>query len=110
VWRRAALLVGTLAMLACACGATQPTAADQEAASEAAPSYAALFRNYFDEATPGHCARAGCHADPNHNVWLCMDKDTCYQGMQDVGLIDALDPPAARAAIEAWVAAGARND
>jgi hypothetical protein len=120
---------------------TPPSAADADAASETAPSYEALFRNYFDEGTPGHCASAGCHADPNHNVWLCMDKDTCYQGMQDVGLIDALDPtqseiadpkrspltwfnaaggnmpldaqgenPAARDAIEKWVAAGARND
>jgi hypothetical protein len=118
------------------------TAPDAAIAAEAdGPTYEELFDQYFAAGTPGHCATAGCHADPGHNVWLCADKDSCYRGMLDVGLIDAADPthseiadrahspltwlnPAGgnmpldaqaenlegRAAIEAWIAAGARND
>jgi hypothetical protein len=80
------LLLGMLAKLASGC------AVAPQSAAAAAPTYEELFSTYFDQGTPGHCATAGCHADPSHNVWLCMDKDTCYQGMQDIGLIDALDP------------------
>jgi hypothetical protein len=109
--------------------------------AQAAPSFDELFDTYFDVGKPGHCATAGCHADPAHNVWLCTNKDTCYQGMVEVGLIDPADPThseiadskrspltwinptggnmpldaqgendAARAAIEAWVRAGAPKD
>jgi hypothetical protein len=60
--------------------------------TDEAPTYAELFDTYFDMGKPGHCATAGCHADPGHNVWLCTDKDTCYQGMIEVGLINPADP------------------
>jgi hypothetical protein len=139
-------LIGMAAAFLSACSASPPSAAEMDGAATAndaenAPSYAELFDTYFDQGKPGHCATAGCHADPSHNVWLCANKDTCYQGMLDVGLIDPADPthseiadpkrspltwinPAggnmpldaqgenatARAAIDAWVAAGARND
>jgi hypothetical protein len=56
------------------------------------PTYDELFSTYFDKGTPGHCATPGCHADPGHNVWLCITKDTCYKGMVGVGLIDPIDP------------------
>jgi hypothetical protein len=104
-----------------------------------APTYAELFDTLFAPGKPGHCATAGCHNDPGHNVWLCSNAETCYQGMIDVGLLDPKDPKhseiadtkrspltwfnpnggnmpldaqgeneAGRAAIEAWLAAGAR--
>jgi hypothetical protein len=107
-------------------------------APDAAPSYQELFTSYFAPGTAGHCATAGCHADPGHNVWLCTNAETCFQGMVEVGLIDLDDPnlseiadparspltwfnaaggnmpfdaqvanPNGRAAIEAWIAAGA---
>ena len=105
-----------------------------------APTYDELFEKYFAPGKPGHCATAGCHTDPGHNVWLCSNTDTCYQGMVDVGLIDPDDPKHSeitdssrspltwfnpnggnmpldaqgefaegRAAIEAWLAAGAKR-
>jgi hypothetical protein len=130
-----AFVIGALLAAACAADDRPITKSDP------APTYAELFETYFAPDTPGHCATAGCHADPGHNVWLCADADTCYRGMRDVGLIDASDPArseianpahspltwvnraggnmpldapgdngAARAAIEAWVSAGAPND
>jgi len=55
--------------------------------------YTELFAKFFAPGTPGHCATAGCHADPGHNVWLCgTTKDTCYPGMVAVGLIDPKNP------------------
>jgi hypothetical protein len=55
--------------------------------------YTELFAQFFAPGTPGHCATAGCHADPGHNVWLCgTSKDTCYAGMVDVGLVDPAHP------------------
>jgi hypothetical protein len=148
---RAPLLIGIAAALAPSCAAPTSFAPGSSIAAQdgsvahaqtaAAPTFDELFDTYFDKGKPGHCATAGCHADPSHNVWLCMTKDTCYEGMLEVGLIDPADPthseiadakrspltwinPAggnmpldaqgendeARAAIEAWVAAGAPKD
>lgn len=123
---------------ACASDPEAPPAAAALAAQGVAPSYEELFDTYFARGTPGHCATAGCHADPGHNVWLCMDADSCYEGMLGVGLIDPRAPArstivdphrspltwfnprsgnmpldaqgendTAKAAIEAWIAAGA---
>src|SRR4051812_37815998 len=86
-------LLGMLASLAAACASATsftPAAPDTDAAT--APTYDELFATYFDQGTPGHCATAGCHADPAHNVWLCMTRDDCYQGMVEIGLIDPTDP------------------
>jgi hypothetical protein len=64
-----------------------------------APTYTQLFDQYFAKGTPGHCATAGCHANPGFNVWLCGDtKDSCYAGMVKVGLIDPQHPLASRIA------------
>jgi len=58
-----------------------------------APSYGELFDTYFAPGTPGHCATAGCHADPGHTVWRCgPTKDDCYDGMVEVGLVDPVRP------------------
>jgi hypothetical protein len=58
-----------------------------------APTYTELFTQYFAPTTAGHCATAGCHADPNHDTWLCGDSAaTCYSGMVQIRLIDPKDP------------------
>lgn len=85
---------GLFALTLAACSSSQmpdePEQPEVEAAS--APTYEELFAIYFDKGTPGHCATAGCHADPGHNVWLCMDAESCYQGMIEIGLINPADP------------------
>jgi len=54
-----------------------------------APTYSELFTQFFAPGTPGHCATAGCHADPGHNEWLCgNDNASCYAGMVSIQLID----------------------
>lgn len=123
-------------------GAVAADAGSAKPADDDAPTYAELYDTYFAKGTPGHCATAGCHADPGHNVWLCgNDAETCYKGMTDMGLInpdhpekstigdpkrseitwinptggtmplDAQGPnDEAKAAIEAWLAAGAPRE
>ena len=89
------------ALLALGCGAptdpttTESTPPEPTQASDAGPAltYSELFDTYFAPGTPGHCATAGCHADPGHTVWRCgPTKDDCYNGMLDVGLIDQAQP------------------
>jgi len=97
-----ACVIGIIALFVSACAApvrseqrrrtTATTSTITRQHASAAPSYEELFATYLDAGTPGHCATSGCHADPGHNVWLCTDKDTCYQGMVDVGLIDIAEP------------------
>ena len=78
-----------------ACG-TSPDAGTADAAppcvppiETTAPAYSQLFASYFAPGKPGHCATAGCHADPDHDVWLCgTSPESCYAGMVSVGLID----------------------
>ena len=132
---------GLIATALPACSSSSAPTPAVEAQATNSPSYQELFDQYFAPGTAGHCATAGCHADPNHNVWLCTNAKTCYQGMLDVGLIDPanaadsdiadprrsplvwfnaaggnmpldaqVDDAAGRAAIEAWIAAGAPGD
>jgi hypothetical protein len=141
MFTRISALVGTC-VLAC-CSSPGAMSDDTEhVAGELAPTYSQLYEDYFALGTPGHCATAGCHADPGHTVWACgATKAECYAGMTRVGLIDPIDPTrspiasptlsplvwinpsggnmpfdtpaenaAARQAIAAWVAAGARDD
>ena len=111
-----------------------------------APTYTELYTKYFAMGTPGHCADTGvggvgCHADALSSGWACgADKDTCYNGMVGIGIIDPGTPKAStigdpassplrwinpngpmpfdmpvpfdegRDAIKAWVAAGAQNN
>lgn len=64
-----------------------------------APTYTELYDKYFAVGKPGHCANAGCHGDPDHNVWLCgTSKDTCYNGMVTEGLINKTNPIASKIA------------
>jgi hypothetical protein len=89
----------TAACLWCACGsttyATSPPDQALPSPSDFGPAltYTQLFAQFFAPGTPGHCATAGCHADPGHNVWLCgTSKDTCYPGMVQVGLVNPSRP------------------
>jgi hypothetical protein len=67
-----------------------PTVCDM---AKPAPTYTELYDKYFAVGKPGHCATAGCHGDPEHNVWLCgTSKDTCYTGMVTEGLINTTNP------------------
>src|SRR3954470_19296832 len=77
------LLIATALLHACSNTQASMTEPEVDAAPDAAiagqtdaPTYDELFNEYFAEGKPGHCATAGCHADPGHNVWLCPDKDT----------------------------------
>jgi hypothetical protein len=82
---RASLLLSVLAL---ACGSTPDSTPAQPAAT-----YSELYQRYFAPGTPGHCATAGCHADPGHNIWLCgATKGDCYVGMVNGKLIDPADP------------------
>jgi len=86
---RASLLLSALAL---ACGSTSDKAPGTTP-GQPAPTYSELYASYFAPGTPGHCATAGCHADPGHTVWLCGEtKGDCYAGMATVGLIDTSDP------------------
>lgn len=80
-------LAMTLLLLVAACGTDT---------AEPPPTYSELYDRYFAAGTtPGHCANAGCHGDPNHVIWLCgPTKDTCYAGMvsSDSGLINTAMP------------------
>ena len=74
-------------------GPGRPAPACTPAAGVTAPTYTQLFDDYFAMGKPGHCATAHCHADPGFNEWRCgTDKDTCYAGMVQIGLIDPADP------------------
>ena len=79
-------LAMTLVLLVAACGIDT---------AEPPPTYTELYTRYFAPGTRGHCAKAGCHSDPQHNIWLRgTDKDTCYAGMTspDSGLINTAVP------------------
>lgn len=74
---------------------TESTTPEPTLPSDAGPAltYSELFDTYLGPGTPGHCATAGCHADPGHTVWRCgPTKDDCYDGMVDVGLVDPARP------------------
>ena len=85
-------LAMTLVLLVAACGTDT---------AEPPPTYSELYTRYFAPGTPGHCAKAGCHGDPDHQIWLCgTTKDTCYAGMTspDAGLINTAVPRLSRIA------------
>src|SRR5262245_3039837 len=85
-------LAMTLVLLVAACGTDTAVTPD---AAVTPPTYSELYTRYFAPGTPGHCAKAGCHGDPNHTTWLCGDtQDTCYAGMASpqAGLIDTTAP------------------
>ena len=86
----------TLLGLLTACGAPDnPPPRLPEGDLGPALTYTELFAQFFAPGTPGHCATGGCHADPGHTVWLCgTTKDSCYNGMVNVGLVNPARPQA----------------
>jgi len=57
-----------------------------------APTYSELYTKYFAPNTRGHCATDGCHLDGVQG-WTCgRTKDTCYQGMVAIELINPAAP------------------
>ena len=93
-------LAMTLVLLVAACGSDTAGPPPTDAAGPP-PTYSELYTRYFAPGTPGHCAKAGCHGDPNHAIWLCgTTKDTCYAGMAspDAGLINTAVPRASLSA------------
>jgi hypothetical protein len=75
-----------------ACSSTTSMTAHEADSATGSLTYHELYTMYFAPGTPGHCATAGCHADPGHNVWTCNDEESCYQGMIDVRLLDPETP------------------
>jgi hypothetical protein len=95
-------LVALVVLAACGSSSNDPApdaAPCTPAATGAAPTYTELYAKYFAPNTPGHCATAGCHADPGATTWSCgTSKDACYAGMVGVGLIDPGSPTRSRIA------------
>jgi len=94
-------LVALAALVSGACGSDTPAGPDAVAKvcdpNATAPTYTELYTKYFAAGTPGHCATAECHADPRHEVWLCgQTKDTCYNGMVQINLINPSNPLTSR--------------
>lgn len=88
---RHALAAGLIVLVGCSCGGS----AENPSPDATPPTYTELFNTYFGPGTPGHCSNAGCHGDPDHNIWMCPPtKDGCYAGMVAQGLITPADPTA----------------
>ncbi len=89
-------LLALVVLAACESPSNDPApdaAACTPPANATAPTFTELFTKYFAPNTPGHCATAGCHADPGHATWSCgPTKDTCYAGMVGIQLIDPANP------------------
>lgn len=105
----------------------------------AAPTWTQIYAQYIGPGTPGHCSgTGGCHTNNRGGFKCGTTKADCYSGMVAAGLIDTVNGtqsaigkvgqsplawlgggmpldndapnPAAAAAIQAWVAAGAKNN
>jgi len=86
-----ALRLAIAAAIVAGCGSSSSPAPD----AGPPPTFTELYARYFAPGTPGHCAKSGCHGDPDHNIWLCgTTKETCYAGMVSQGLITLANPTA----------------
>lgn len=108
-------------------------------ASSAAPTWSQIYALYIGPGTPGHCSgTGGCHTTTHGGFQCGTTKGDCFQGLVSTGLVtpangsaspigivgqsplvwlgggmplDSATPnPAAAAAVQAWVAAGALNN
>jgi hypothetical protein len=104
-----------------------------------APTWSQIYALYIGPGTPGHCSgTGGCHTTAHGGFTCGTNKSACFQGLVSAGLVtpangsaspigvvgqsplvwlrggmplDSAAPnPAAGAAVQAWVAAGARDD
>jgi hypothetical protein len=110
-----------------------------DATANAAPTWTQLYAQYFGAGTPGHCSgTGGCHTNIRGGFKCGANKTECWNGMVAVGLVTPANGtqsplgiigqsplawlgggmpldndapnPAAAAAVQAWVAAGAQNN
>jgi hypothetical protein len=112
---------------------------DATTSSGSAPTWSQIYALYIGPGTPGHCSgTGGCHTT-SHGGFTCgTSKSACFQGLVSAGLVTPADGaaspigavgqsplvwlgggmpldsaapnPAAAAAVQAWVAAGALDD
>jgi hypothetical protein len=104
-----------------------------------APTWTQLYTRFFGPDTPGHCSgTGGCHTTLRAGFKCGTSKNECWQGLVNAGLITPASPsqsplakpgdsplvwlggsmplddpsahPEAAAAVQAWIAAGAKND
>ena len=105
-------------------------------ASSAAPTWSQIYALYIGPGTPGHCSgTGGCHTTTHGGFQCGATKSDCFQGLVSAGLVTPANgtriadrhrrsiaarvarrrhasrqrraEPAAAAAVQAWVAAGA---
>lgn len=113
--------------------------ATPEAGAAAAPTWTQIYAQYIGPGTPGHCSgTGGCHTSSRGGFKCGTSKSECFAGLVQAGLVtpangaqspigkvgqsplvwlgggmpldDDSPNPAAGAAVQAWVAAGAKND
>lgn len=102
VMRRLSCLLALGLALVAACKAPDDDPAPDAIAKSCspgnpAPTFTQLYTRYFAAGTPGHCATANCHSDPGSNSWICgPTKDTCYNGMVSIGIINTANPIASK--------------
>jgi len=120
-------------------GAPADSSTPTDAGAGPAPTWTQIYTQYIGPGTPGHCSgTGGCHTNSRGGFKCGTSKSDCYAGMVAAGLVlttngaqspigkvgqsplawlgggmpldnDAPNPTAA-AAVQAWVAAGAKND
>jgi hypothetical protein len=107
--------------------------------SGGAPTWSQIYALYMGPGTPGHCSgTGGCHTTAHGGFTCGSNESACFQGLVAAGLVtpangsaspigvvgqsplvwlgggmpldSAASNPAAAAAVQAWVAAGARED
>jgi hypothetical protein len=110
-----------------------------DASTGPAPTWTELYATYFGPGTPGHCSgTGGCHTNQRGGFKCGANKNECYAGLVAAELVMPLQPAAsplgvegespiawfgggmpldnpvpnaaAKAAVKAWLAAGAKND
>ena len=113
--------------------------AANDASASAAPTWTQLYAQYIGPGTPGHCSgTGGCHTNARGGFKCGTNKADCFAGLVQAGLVTpangAQSPigivgqsslawlgggmpldndapnPAGAAAVQAWVAAGAKNN
>jgi hypothetical protein len=126
------------ALEAAADGGTDGDAAP-EAAAAGAPTWTQIYAQYIGPGTPGHCSgTGGCHTASRAGFKCGTSASECFTGMVQAGLVtpangaaspigmvgqsplvwlgggmpldDDSPNPAAAVAVQAWVAAGAKNN
>jgi hypothetical protein len=113
-----------------------PADATPPDASSPAPTFTDIYRDWIGPSTAGHCSN--CHTSTLGGFKCGASKDDCFAGLVAAGLIDPNAPatsllgadgasplawfggdmpkdapnpnPAAKAALRAWILAGAHND